>query len=58
MGQGVAVSLLLMSVAVVYVVSGISLLISIRSGGIDEWTAGWTPEDDAALTEWAVGHSR
>ena len=43
MGQGVTVSLLLMSVGVVYVVSGISLLISFRRSGVDEWTAGWTP---------------
>ena len=52
------VSLLLMSVGVVYAVSGITLLISIRRSGVDEWTAGWTPDDDAALIEWAVGHSR
>jgi hypothetical protein len=52
----VVVSLLLMSVGVVYLVSGISLLIFFRGSGVDELTACWTAEDDAALTEWAVGH--
>jgi hypothetical protein len=50
------VIVLLMVVAAVYVVSGITVLISFRRSGVDEWTSRWTAEDDAALTEWAVAH--
>jgi hypothetical protein len=57
-GQGVVVSVLLMSVGVVYVVSGISLLVCLRGSGVDEWTTCWTAEDDAALAEWVVAQSR
>ena len=47
-----------MSVGAVYVVSGISLLVCLRCSGVDEWTTGWTADDDAALAEWVVAHSR
>lgn len=45
-----------MVVGAVYVVSGITLLVCFRRSGVDDWTAGWTAEDDAGLAEWAVGH--
>ena len=57
-GQGVVMSMLLMSVGAVYVVSGISLLVCLRGSGVDEWTTRWTADDDAALAEWVVAHSR
>jgi hypothetical protein len=48
--EGEAVSLLWVSVGVVYAVSWISLLACFRAGDVD----GWTAEDDRTLMEWAV----